>query len=362
MKLLIFMVAMLTFLTEESLASARNLLLLEEGFLKSFVVSTKLVRLDGVRSFSSTIDSSKLYREKARYLMIRHSKETDASFGVETDTTKLDVLARMSPKDTLPKNPPLLDMTPVKDQDALGTCTSFAMGAATEFHYRNNVSEAEASVNAEKHGGDCLTGLTLGNAICNAYQRGLVDHQYWEYETYVRQVCKLNNIPYEDRRNKLPLIYRVCVDAPSPLPHDVKRYKTDYASYLLRPRDEARKELEEGEHSVTTEAFKSKIWYTKAFLAKRKAPVLAEVATLSHCGWDDMFAFGNIKFPSKIPPFPLITGWHTITFTGYDDDKQAFRFKNSWGSWWGDGTGYGWMSYNYFSWTSVLCAAILPPK
>lgn len=41
-------------------------------------------------------------------------------------------------------------------------------------------------------------------------------------------------------------------------------------------------------------------------------------------------------------------GYHAITFVGYDDSKQAFKFINSWGTHWGF-NGYGWMSYDLIS-------------
>lgn len=38
-------------------------------------------------------------------------------------------------------------------------------------------------------------------------------------------------------------------------------------------------------------------------------------------------------------------GAHTICLIGYDDNKNAFKFINSWGTGWGVG-GYGWISYD----------------
>jgi cathepsin K len=37
--------------------------------------------------------------------------------------------------------------------------------------------------------------------------------------------------------------------------------------------------------------------------------------------------------------------FHAITIIGWDDTKQAWLFKNSWGAGWGN-NGYGWMGYN----------------
>lgn len=40
-------------------------------------------------------------------------------------------------------------------------------------------------------------------------------------------------------------------------------------------------------------------------------------------------------------------GGHAMVLTGYDDDRQAFKLLNSWGTEWGDG-GFGWVSYSVF--------------
>jgi C1A family cysteine protease len=50
-----------------------------------------------------------------------------------------------------------------------------------------------------------------------------------------------------------------------------------------------------------------------------------------------------------IIPLPAgrIIGGHAVLFVGYDDAKQAFKFKNSWGDW-GD-NGYGYLPYYYLS-------------
>jgi len=42
-----------------------------------------------------------------------------------------------------------------------------------------------------------------------------------------------------------------------------------------------------------------------------------------------------------------IIGGHAILLVGYDDSKQLFKFKNSWGKGWGD-NGYGYLPYDYY--------------
>jgi C1A family cysteine protease len=51
---------------------------------------------------------------------------------------------------------------------------------------------------------------------------------------------------------------------------------------------------------------------------------------------------GNIPMPGNNPSM----GGHAVLFVGYDDNRQVFKFKNSWGTDWGD-NGYGYISYQY---------------
>ena len=44
--------------------------------------------------------------------------------------------------------------------------------------------------------------------------------------------------------------------------------------------------------------------------------------------------------------FDKAIGGHAILLVGYDDSKQYFKFRNSWGEGWGD-QGYGYLPYNY---------------
>jgi C1A family cysteine protease len=52
---------------------------------------------------------------------------------------------------------------------------------------------------------------------------------------------------------------------------------------------------------------------------------------------------GNVPLPVSNS---TIIGGHAVCFVGYDDTKQVFKFKNSWGSSWGD-NGYGYLPYQY---------------
>jgi GNAT superfamily N-acetyltransferase len=53
---------------------------------------------------------------------------------------------------------------------------------------------------------------------------------------------------------------------------------------------------------------------------------------------------GVIETP---PEGAQIIGSHQVLLVGYSDEKQAFRFRNSWGTGWGN-QGYGHLSYEFF--------------
>jgi len=60
---------------------------------------------------------------------------------------------------------------------------------------------------------------------------------------------------------------------------------------------------------------------------------------------------GNVPYPKN--PNELLGG-HAICAVGYDDNTQKIKFKNSWGTKWGQ-NGYGYISYSYirdFMWDS----------
>ncbi len=68
------------------------------------------------------------------------------------------------------------------------------------------------------------------------------------------------------------------------------------------------------------------------------------------------FALGIICFngiynaPGGVVPMPAegedYIGGHAVCVVGYDDTKQRFKIKNSWGPMWGE-AGYGYLSYDY---------------
>jgi len=55
---------------------------------------------------------------------------------------------------------------------------------------------------------------------------------------------------------------------------------------------------------------------------------------------------GDVPTPS---PYAYLPDGHAILAVGYDLARQRFKFRNSWGTAWGDGTGHGTIGFDYLS-------------
>lgn len=58
--------------------------------------------------------------------------------------------------------------------------------------------------------------------------------------------------------------------------------------------------------------------------------------------------FEHLRAEQVYDSAPDATDLHAVTLVGYDDERQAFKLINSWGTWWGNG-GFGWISYRAFA-------------
>lgn len=80
--------------------------------------------------------------------------------------------------------------------------------------------------------------------------------------------------------------------------------------------------------------------------------VLTSMKTLLNSGYAFMAGFNTYDnvfdgLNGLIPePEGNVSGGHAVVFVGYDDQKSLLKFKNSWGSDWGD-NGYGYLPYSY---------------
>lgn len=270
-------------------------------------------------------------------------------------------------------------MTPVKNQDPLGTCTSFAVGACYEFnHYKKfksifRVSEAEFTILAETNGDgsdrDCRPGLYLGNALSLASKMGFVEEERLPYEYYLGYVATNNDIntrsPYwkdELRSKKSPFICKIYdynktmeeMDKPLRL-YNSSSDITSYRLGDLYPIHHVSKKslLQTLRNDVDEKSGK------KVIKSSIGNPANADIELIKH----ELFrnhsvataisvitsSWGNGKILIDLPVGQYsIAGSHAIVLTGFNDNKGKgyFTFKNSWGTGWGK-NGLSSISYDY---------------
>ncbi|MFK4438608.1 C1 family peptidase [Paenibacillus sp. RC21] len=68
------------------------------------------------------------------------------------------------------------------------------------------------------------------------------------------------------------------------------------------------------------------------------------VGTSVYKNWMDPNVAATGKIP--LPGSSEFIGGHAICIVGFDDETQMFKFKNSWGTSWGD-NGFGYLPYDY---------------
>jgi C1A family cysteine protease len=72
-------------------------------------------------------------------------------------------------------------------------------------------------------------------------------------------------------------------------------------------------------------------------------PLICGIAVYASFETPETMGSGVVKLPAK---GETLLGGHAILIVGYDNAKQQFIFRNSWGPEWGD-KGYGYLPYQY---------------
>jgi len=182
--------------------------------------------------------------------------------------------------------------TPVKDQDTCGACSAFGTIAAWESHLKIkkslevDLSESDLFACA---GGDCFDGAYMHHVLNTARDKGCCREDCLPYKPVTR-TCG------EDRcENYLQGAYKI------------KEWK-----YLYSVED-MKSALNNGPIIATLDVHQSLMHYKDG--------------VYHSLGADD----------------PVI-GSHCVAVVGYDDNKQAWLIKNSWGEDWGI-NGYAWIKY-----------------
>jgi C1A family cysteine protease len=207
--------------------------------------------------------------------------------------------------------PPSADLTtkcpPVYDQGQLGSCTANAIGAAFQF------DEMKQSVNGSfmpsrlfiYYGERAIegtinedSGAMIRDGIKTVAKDGVCPETEWPYD-----ITKFAQRPSQK-----------CFT-------DAKKYKALTYQRLIQDQNTMKGCLAEGFPFV----------YGFTVYESMMSSAVAKT--------------GMVPMPGMKEK---VLGGHAILAVGFDDSKQLFKFRNSWGTSWGDG-GYGYMPYAYLT-------------
>lgn len=228
-----------------------------------------------------------------------------------------DHVMTVSPKPSLPS---LIDLsalcTTVKDQGEMGSCTAFACVGLMEHVYRKCGLTIPDDLLSERF----LYYVTRVNI-----EKGPAND---DSGAYIRDVLKAMNK------------FGVCLEKCMP-------YNMNYSEVPSR--------------KAYTQALNYQIisYTTIQINSASPSTTLKQLKTLLSSG--NPFVGGVICYSNffddtnGLIPLPKgqMIGGHALLFVGYDDASQVFKFKNSWGTEWGD-NGYGYLPYAYLTTFNML--------
>lgn len=225
------------------------------------------------------------------------------------------------------------EMSPVRDQGALGSCTAYAATAMVEYMqkkiYRkfkqcSTLFTYKTTRNLMQETGD--VGAYMRSVMGSIAMCGVAPEEYWPYDGR------------EATQNK-----KYDMDPPNFVYSIAQNFQSLRYVRLDQP-------------DVTPDALIDKIKYYMKYM--RMPCIIGFTCFESMYQSNDIANKGFIPFPAKTEE---MVGGHAILLCGYDDDvviknktapdiitTGAFKFKNSWGTEWGQ-DGYGYLPYAFIS-------------
>lgn len=214
----------------------------------------------------------------------------------------------------------------VENQGDLGTCASFAVVEALKFLHNRMLSQPYLIVKAEARENCLNDGLTIGSAMQQVEQSGIIGQKWWTYPDYVETVKSVNKgVSPQEKWNVCMTIPQDTIKQEDELiKFGVKKTINLFASSLQK--------------CTGGKCTFDKSGLIKEAMTRYRVPVVIGVPVEWNAEWSHS---GDIStFPKQI------AGMHAITLYGYDDNLGVFFFKNSWGTKWGR-NGIGTISPNY---------------
>lgn len=202
------------------------------------------------------------------------------------------------------------DMPPIYDQGQLGSCTANAIAAAVDF---DNYRETGAF---------------------------LTPSRLWIY--YQERVIEgtVSQDSGAQIRDGVKAVSQLGVCQESDWPYVISTFATPppQEDYALALKDRV----------LTYQAVPQVLWSLKSVLASG-TPVVFGFTVYSAFESPEVAQSGIVPMPS---PSDQVVGGHAVVLIGYDDSKDRFRVRNSWGTGWGL-NGYFEMPYLYVTSSSL---------
>ena len=195
--------------------------------------------------------------------------------------------------------------SPVKDQGSEGSCTAFSTIAALEFIGKKNNIDLSLSeqftyyatrVNIANGPPIQDSGAYIRDAVKSTVHYGTCLETIWPYSNLFNIAPSTN--AYAEALKHTSIIYSSVVD------NNIISIKSMLSSGI---------------------------------------PIIIGFSCYSNIFTDNVTSSGIIPLSNN-----NVVGGHAVLLIGYNESTKLFKFKNSWGTSWGE-NGYGYLSYDYFS-------------
>ena len=225
-----------------------------------------------------------------RDIVIKFNKDSEQETGDNYDIPQID----------LRKKFPL-----VYNQGLLGSCTANALAGVVEYNEIQKENEYDIPsrlfiyYNERAYEGtvDSDSGASLRDGIKSLNKLGVCPEEWWPYN--IKEFCVRPSIE----------CYQIA-----------KQYKALAYNRVTQCMEDIKRCLSES------------------------YPVICGIMIYTSFESDEVSKTGNVVIPDEEKESLL--GGHAIIIVGYDDEKEYFIFRNSWGKTWGD-NGYGYIPYSY---------------
>jgi C1A family cysteine protease len=209
--------------------------------------------------------------------------------------------------EALPSSCSLRDsMPPIYDQGHLGSCTANAVGAAIQYdELKQGLACADAPSRLFIYYNERSFEGTVGQDSGASIRDGIKAITKFGY-------CSESEWPYD--------IAKFADKPPKQCYNDAMNHKALQYRRVQQSLDDIRRVIQSG------------------------YPIVFGISVYDSFESEEVSTTGVVPMPRKSES---LLGGHAILLVSYDDDKKRFGFRNSWGKWGENGTGYGYLPYDY---------------